>query len=332
MEIGSNLVLDELARGRELVSKLLADIESTTSFSVDACRAVIEEILSSLEKCISTATESSPRLLSESPRSDDCGRGSMVVRKDRERCKKRRTQTKWTRKVRLGTGPGIDGPLDDGYKWRKYGQKVILEAKHPRGYFRCSHRNSQGCPATKQVQRSEDNPSAVDVTYRGAHTCRRESAPPQEPVDATPQHQNNQDDSLLLSFQTGLKVKTEGGLEDSSSSPPLSFSFPSKPEVTTFSPSSTLDHCFLGGGGGGGSFSSAFISPATSETSNYYFPMSPRQMSSSYYYYYGGGENLQAAAEDVVVSSAATGSSALDMDFLFDSHVDLDQDFPIGNL
>ncbi|KAJ6832744.1 putative WRKY transcription factor 41 [Iris pallida] len=274
MEMGSNLVLDELARGRELVTKLRADIELTTSFSVNARRAVVEDLLSSLEKCISMVTESSPRpQLTESPRSEGRGRGPGVVRKDSEMCKKRRTQAKWTRKVRLGTGPGVDGPVDDGYKWRKYGQKDILEAKYPRGYFRCSHLKTQGCLATKQVQRSEDNPSAVDVTYRGAHTCRRESAPPQAPDDAPPQHQNSRDDSLLLSFQTGLNVKTEG-LEEEDSSPPLSFSFPSKPEVPTFSPSSTLDGCFVGGGGGGG-WSGAFVSPATSETTNYYFSMSP---------------------------------------------------------
>lgn len=27
---------------------------------------------------------------------------------------------------------GLEGPLDDGFSWRKYGQKDILGAKHPR--------------------------------------------------------------------------------------------------------------------------------------------------------------------------------------------------------
>jgi len=26
----------------------------------------------------------------------------------------------------------VEGPLDDGYSWRKYGQKDILGAAHPR--------------------------------------------------------------------------------------------------------------------------------------------------------------------------------------------------------
>jgi len=29
-------------------------------------------------------------------------------------------------------GGGIDHPADDGHSWRKYGQKEILGAKHPR--------------------------------------------------------------------------------------------------------------------------------------------------------------------------------------------------------
>lgn len=35
---------------------------------------------------------------------------------------------------------GIEGQLDDGYGWRKYGQKDILGAKHPR-YILSTKRN-----------------------------------------------------------------------------------------------------------------------------------------------------------------------------------------------
>ncbi|KAB2092060.1 hypothetical protein ES319_A02G003000v1 [Gossypium barbadense] len=48
--------------------------------------------------------------------------------------------------------------VDDGYAWRKYGQKQILNANHPRSYFRCTHKTDQGCQATKQVQKLEDDP------------------------------------------------------------------------------------------------------------------------------------------------------------------------------
>jgi hypothetical protein len=35
--------------------------------------------------------------------------------------------------VRMSSaGGGADHPADDGHSWRKYGQKEILGAKHPR--------------------------------------------------------------------------------------------------------------------------------------------------------------------------------------------------------
>jgi hypothetical protein len=35
--------------------------------------------------------------------------------------------------VRMSSaGDGADHPADDGHSWRKYGQKVILGAEHPR--------------------------------------------------------------------------------------------------------------------------------------------------------------------------------------------------------
>ena len=39
---------------------------------------------------------------------------------------------KWTEKVRISPERGLEGPQDDVYSWRKYGQKDILGAKFPR--------------------------------------------------------------------------------------------------------------------------------------------------------------------------------------------------------
>jgi hypothetical protein len=98
-------------------------------------------------------------------------------------------------------------PLDDGFRWRKYRQKDILGAKHPRlakassestlnltfffllasergrltrvvvklnfcrGYFRCIYRHSQGCKAERQVQRTDNDSESFHITYRLKHTC-----------------------------------------------------------------------------------------------------------------------------------------------------------------
>ncbi|KAI4980853.1 hypothetical protein ZWY2020_021342 [Hordeum vulgare] len=57
--------------------------------------------------------------------------------------------------------------LDDGYKWRKYGQKVVKNSLHPRSYFRCTHSN---CRVKKRVERLSTDCRMVITTYEGRHT------------------------------------------------------------------------------------------------------------------------------------------------------------------
>ncbi|WJX75657.1 putative WRKY transcription factor 75, variant 2 [Trifolium repens] len=56
--------------------------------------------------------------------------------------------------------------LDDGYRWRKYGQKAVKNNKFPRSYYRCTH---QGCNVKKQVQRLTKDEGVVVTTYEGVH-------------------------------------------------------------------------------------------------------------------------------------------------------------------
>ncbi|KAK9053247.1 hypothetical protein SSX86_029880 [Deinandra increscens subsp. villosa] len=57
--------------------------------------------------------------------------------------------------------------LDDGYRWRKYGQKAVKNSKFPRSYYRCSY---QGCNVKKQVQRLSKDEGVVTTTYEGTHS------------------------------------------------------------------------------------------------------------------------------------------------------------------
>nr|GMC46992.1 probable WRKY transcription factor 50 [Ipomoea batatas] len=56
--------------------------------------------------------------------------------------------------------------LDDGYKWRKYGKKMVKNSPNPRNYYRCS---VDGCQVKKRVERDKDDPSYVITTYEGIH-------------------------------------------------------------------------------------------------------------------------------------------------------------------
>ncbi|EAZ19443.1 probable WRKY transcription factor 14 isoform X1 [Oryza sativa Japonica Group] len=63
-------------------------------------------------------------------------------------------------------------PHEDGYQWRKYGEKKIQGTHFTRSYFRCTYRDDRGCQATKQIQQEDKNdPPMFQVTYSNEHTC-----------------------------------------------------------------------------------------------------------------------------------------------------------------
>ncbi|KAJ4951022.1 hypothetical protein NE237_027854 [Protea cynaroides] len=315
-------LVNELMQGKELVKQLQMHLDPSSS-DEETRNMFVEKILSSYDKAlfmlkwgasdgegrpmgVPAGMSNSPRSDSGSPHSEDSDR--------RDIYKKRKTLLRWTEQVHVGSGMGLEGPFDDGYCWRKYGQKDILGAKYPRAYYRCSHRNVQGCLATKQVQRSDEDPSTFDVTYRGRHTCIQASHllpaigssenSNQRPKQSQHHHhiqQSEQAQEILFNFRTGLKVRTndldteEQQLMSSSSS---SFSFPSIPtgcvktENHIFSPP-TMDHNFMG------SFSPSFMPPITAESN-----------------YFGGcgSQNLM-TSEIISAATSATNSPTMDLDF-----------------
>jgi hypothetical protein len=60
---------------------------------------------------------------------------------------------------------------EDGYLWRKYGNKPIKTASYKRGYYKCRHFKEVKCNATKIVQQTNNDPNTFSVHYKGQHTC-----------------------------------------------------------------------------------------------------------------------------------------------------------------
>ncbi|XP_076955117.1 putative WRKY transcription factor 25 [Bidens hawaiensis] len=56
--------------------------------------------------------------------------------------------------------------LDDGYRWRKYGQKVVKGNPNPRSYYKCT---TSGCPVRKHVERVSNDLKSVLTTYESKH-------------------------------------------------------------------------------------------------------------------------------------------------------------------
>ncbi|PSR91441.1 WRKY transcription factor [Actinidia chinensis var. chinensis] len=334
-------LINELIQGMELAKQLRAHLNSTSS--TESREMLIQRILSSYEKALLilkwSGSQRQPQVSVPitgvpessasgygSPRSEDCDRGFKDQQDQSDASKKRKVLPTWTDHVRICSENGLEGPMDDGYSWRKYGQKDILGAQYPRSYYRCTYRSTQNCWATKQVQRSDDNPMIFDLVYRGRHTCNQiHNTAPQPPPPAPSldkqepkQNQNQQQPSqnMLFNFRTSLRVNTED-LDNQEMNP--HFTFPSwmRGENQNFAFSTLADNNL-------GCYSPSFVSPATSGTN--YFSTPPCQMRS-----FGLVHNLRNSESDlteiVSANTSATNSPIVHLDFSIDP-VELDPNFP----
>lgn len=57
--------------------------------------------------------------------------------------------------------------IDDGYRWRKYGQKLVKGSPFPRSYYKCT---SGSFTMQKHVEQSANNPKLFVITYHAERT------------------------------------------------------------------------------------------------------------------------------------------------------------------
>ncbi|KAL0701251.1 hypothetical protein Bca4012_057373 [Brassica carinata] len=104
-----------------------------------------------------SATSSS----SEDPTDNSTEKTPETPKKEKKQAQKRIRQPRFA----FMTKSDVDN-LEDGYRWRKYGQKAVKNSPFPRSYYRCT--NSR-CTVKKRVERSSEDPSIVITTYEGQH-------------------------------------------------------------------------------------------------------------------------------------------------------------------
>lgn len=111
----------------------------------------------------------------------------------------------------------VDKPANDGYNWRKYGQKQVKGSEYPRSYYKCTH---AACPVKKKVERSLDG-QITEIIYKGQHNHPRppkrakdtsdlESDGNNESTQLTPEHVSGSSDSEVGDAET----RVNGGDED----------------------------------------------------------------------------------------------------------------------
>ncbi|XP_044462404.1 WRKY transcription factor 28-like isoform X2 [Mangifera indica] len=97
--------------------------------------------------------------------SDDGGETPKKIFDDRSKEKKQKEEKRQKEpRVAFMTKSEVDN-LEDGYRWRKYGQKAVKNSAYP-SYYRCT---TQKCTVKKRVERSFQDPSIVITTYEGQH-------------------------------------------------------------------------------------------------------------------------------------------------------------------
>ncbi|XP_059283356.1 WRKY transcription factor 71-like [Lycium ferocissimum] len=109
--------------------------------------------------------EDSSKINKDLQAEDQCEDGDDDKSKKVSKAKKKGEKKQKEPRFAFMTKSEIDN-LEDGYRWRKYGQKAVKNSPFPRSYYRCT---SQKCTVKKRVERSYQDPSIVITTYEGQH-------------------------------------------------------------------------------------------------------------------------------------------------------------------
>ncbi|XP_059298764.1 WRKY DNA-binding transcription factor 70-like [Lycium ferocissimum] len=161
------LIKQHLVQGKEFAVQLQTLLQQPLAHHKPVlAHDLILKILTSFTEALSELNFAGSKGVFQIPKADsDFRKKDKQVVKDRRVCNRRRRNASDSCTRESTT-------TEDGHAWRKYGQKVILNSKYPRCYYRCSHKYDKECPATKQVQRIKEDPIIYRTTYFDRHVCK----------------------------------------------------------------------------------------------------------------------------------------------------------------
>ncbi|CAM8970736.1 unnamed protein product [Rhodiola kirilowii] len=166
LELGR--VRDELRKGRQAATNLLGLIRQQKHFLSTSICLNIPASSDLAVKIVDSFSNSLSMLLAgcQDPEGTGSRKSSSLNRSSgRGWCPKPRKGDLWTQVTSSVTA--------DGYAWKKYGQKCIINAKHPRNYYKCIAKPQ--CQALKRVQKMNDDLYKITHTSHH-HTCETSSS------------------------------------------------------------------------------------------------------------------------------------------------------------
>ncbi|WOL10263.1 hypothetical protein Cni_G19017 [Canna indica] len=142
------------------------ELPPSSDLPVDPPPAASATSTATASSILSSSTEAGAGEENKANKTDGTSGGSSKEGEGRKKKKKTRQKRAREPRVAFKTRSEVEH-LEDGYRWRKYGQKAVKNNPFPRSYYRCT---SARCGVKKRVERSPEDPAVVVTTYEGQHT------------------------------------------------------------------------------------------------------------------------------------------------------------------
>lgn len=127
----------------------------------------LSQLFASFHNAKSEMASSSKEMNLPAPVPMFASRASVPAKVDCDEFSEGNTEVQKSQPEQKDIGPSVtaEKSSDDGYNWRKYGQKLVKGSEFPRSYYKCTHPN---CEVKKIFERSHEG-QITEIVYKGTH-------------------------------------------------------------------------------------------------------------------------------------------------------------------